>query len=112
MIASPLDEVERRARLWLQTVNRLARLIEGDTMLGGGSLPGISLPTRLVAIEGKEKKRDKNIAHLLSQQLRHNDPPVIGRVSDDVLYLDPRTVLPEDDDIVVQALSNVSSSLR
>jgi L-seryl-tRNA(Ser) seleniumtransferase len=112
MIASPLDEVESRARLWLQPVHHLARLVEGETMLGGGSLPGISLPTRLVAINGTGKRQDRNAAHLLSRQLRNYDPPVIGRVSDDILYLDPRTVLPEEDEVVIRALGDVSSGLR
>jgi len=112
MIASSMGEIERRARLWLQPVNGLAQLVEGRTMLGGGSFPGISLPTMLVAIDGKGKRQDKNKAQLLSQWLRHYDPPVVGRVSDDVLYLDPRTVLPEEDDVVIQALGDVCSGLK
>jgi len=109
MISMSLDEVEKRARFWVQGVGDLARVIEGESMVGGGSLPGSTLPTRLVAINDKSRKR--NIAISLAQKLRHHDPPVIGRISDDVLLLDPRTVLPEEDDIVLQALRSAVASL-
>jgi len=110
MISMPLDEVEKRARLWAQDLGGLARVIEGETMVGGGSLPGSTLPTRLVAIEGKVGRR--NIALSLARKLRHYDPPVIGRISDDVLLFDPRTVLPEEDDTVLLALRSAVASLK
>ena len=46
-----------------------------------------------------------------SQKLRFQNPPVIGRVNDDVLLLDPRSVLPEEDDIVIKALGNAITDL-
>jgi L-seryl-tRNA(Ser) seleniumtransferase len=110
MISMPLDEVERRARLWAQELGDLARVIEGESMVGGGSLPGSTLPTRLVAINDKSRRR--NIALSLAQKLRHHAPPVIGRISDDVLLFDPRTVLPEEDGIVLQALRSAVASLK
>jgi L-seryl-tRNA(Ser) seleniumtransferase len=110
MIAMPLDEVERRARHWAQCLGDLARVIEGETMIGGGSLPGSTLPTRLVAIDGKQGGR--NTALSLARKLRHNVPPVIGRITDDILLLDPRTVLHEEDDIVLQALKEATAGLK
>ncbi|MBM4447415.1 MAG: L-seryl-tRNA(Sec) selenium transferase [Chloroflexi bacterium] len=110
MISTSLDEVEGRARVWAQTIGDLAQMIEGETMVGGGSLPGSTLPTRLVAIGEKGSHRD--LAQSLAQRLRHHDPPVIGHISGDVLLLDPRTVLPEEDDIVMKALSNAVASLK
>ena len=109
MISMPLGEIERRAETWAQALEGLANVIEGETMVGGGSLPGNVLPTRLVAIKGKGKER--NVAHSLAKRLRFQVPPVIGRISDDVLLLDPRCVLPEDDNIVVQTLRNAVASL-
>jgi L-seryl-tRNA(Ser) seleniumtransferase len=72
--------------------------------VGGGSLPGGTLPTRLVAIRG----RRKNNAQIISQRLRLQEVPVIGRISEDVLLLDPRTVLPEEDEIVLRALGSLA----
>jgi len=110
MISMSLDEVERRARLWAQALRDLAQVIEGETMIGGGSLPGSTLSTRLVAIG--EKGGQRNLAQSLAQRLRHNEPAVIGRISGDVLLLDPRSVLTEEDDVVLRALSNAVAGLK
>jgi len=110
MISMPLDEVERRARLWAQALGDLALMVDGETMVGGGSLPGSTLPTRLIAIG--EKYSQRNSVQTLARILRHNEPPIIGRISNDVLLLDPRTVLPEEDGVVLKALSNAVARLR
>ena len=110
MISMPLDEVERRARRWAQALGDLAQVIEGETMVGGGSLPGSTLSTRLVAIG--EKGGQRNLAQSLAQRLRHNEPAVIGRIGGDVLLLDPRSVLTEDDDVMLRALSNAVAGLK
>ncbi|MFC1970736.1 L-seryl-tRNA(Sec) selenium transferase [Chloroflexota bacterium] len=104
MISAPLPEIERRAGFWAQALGGVAQVVPGETMVGGGSLPGGTLPTRLVAIGGGRKK----IAQIISQRLRLQEVPVIGRINEDVLLLDPRSVLPEEDEFVVKALKNLS----
>jgi len=110
MISMPLDEVERRARLWVEALTGLAEVVQGESMVGGGSLPGNTLPTRLVAVGGKGK--GKNIAASLAYWLRSQDPPVIGRISEDVLFLDPRSVFPEEDDVLLRTFSKAVENLR
>jgi len=111
MISAPLGEIDRRASLWAQALGDLAQVISGETMVGGGSLPGGTLPTRLVAIGGRSGK--KNTAQIISQRLRlQQKVPVIGHISDDVLLLDPRSVLPEEDELVLKALRDLSDILR
>ncbi len=73
-------------------------------MIGGGSLPEESLPTKLVAIPG-----DGAYVTALARRLRQSDPPVVARIERDALLLDPRTVLPQQDSILVQA---VKAALR
>jgi L-seryl-tRNA(Ser) seleniumtransferase len=107
MISAPLAEVERRARHWAKAVGTQAQVTDGESMVGGGSLPGSTLPTKLVAISGQGKGQDT--AQVLNRRLRSQEIPVIGRIAADTLLLDPRTVLPEEDDIVVQALSALTS---
>ena len=106
MIAMGVEEIERRAREWAQVLDGLAEVVQGETMIGGGSLPGGSLPTRLVAIGGR-RRRKGSTAQKLAERLRSEEVPIIGRVSGDVLLLDPRTVLPEEDDIILRALRNL-----
>jgi L-seryl-tRNA(Ser) seleniumtransferase len=107
MIAAPIDEIEKRAGVWAKALGGTGVVVDGETMVGGGSLPGGSLPTKLVALQGGKKGTVQSI----SRRLRLRDVPVIGRISEDALLLDPRTVLPEEDEIVIQALKELCKSL-
>jgi L-seryl-tRNA(Ser) seleniumtransferase len=109
MISTPLEEIEQRARTWAEALGDLAQVTEGESMIGGGSLPGSTLPTRLVAIGGGRKRKGQNIVPTLARRLRRNARcPIIGRISDDALLLDPRSVLPEDAPIVLEALRDLA----
>jgi L-seryl-tRNA(Ser) seleniumtransferase len=112
MISMPLEDIERRAKLWAKEFGDLARVIDGESMIGGGSLPGGTLPTRLVAIGKQSKAKEQSIAQKLAQMLRTQEPPVVGRISENVLLLDPRSVLPEEDQTVLQALRSAVADLR
>lgn len=112
MLSMPLAEIEKRARLWAQALDGLAQIVEGESMIGGGSLPGGSLPSRLVALGGGGKGRDRGLAQALAQKLRQQNPPVVGRISENLLLLDPRTVLPEEDRIVLNALRRIVADIR
>ena len=68
-------------------------------MVGGGSLPEESLPTRLVAIPG-----DGAYVTGLAHRLRAGDPPVVARIERDALLFDPRTVDPKDDRRLIAAV--------
>ncbi|MFC1967115.1 L-seryl-tRNA(Sec) selenium transferase [Chloroflexota bacterium] len=107
MMAAPLDDIGRRAAAWADIIGDAARVVDGETMVGGGSLPGGSLPTKLVAVSGGQIKGKKITAQSLARQLRGRDVPVIGRISGEDLLLDPRTVLPGEDGIVAQALRDI-----
>jgi L-seryl-tRNA(Ser) seleniumtransferase len=76
-------------------------VIPGQSAIGGGSLPGETLPTALLALAVPSPEA-------LSRRLR-NPPdtvlPVVGRIEDDRFLLDPRTVLPGEDDDLLRALS-------
>ncbi len=102
MISTPVDEIERRAGLWSQALGGGAKVVAGATMVGGGSLPGGSLPTRLVSVGGGSKA-----VQALAKKLRLRDIPIIARIEKDELLLDPRTVLPEEDDIIIKALKEI-----
>ncbi len=101
MIAAPLEEMEHRAKSWAKVLGGEARVVSGETMIGGGSLPGGSLPTRLVAIDGGGRK---SAVRIIAEKLRRREVPVVGRIDKDILLLDPRTVLPEEDMVVIRAL--------
>ena len=100
MIAMPVDAITRRARRWARAAGHGATVIDGRSMIGGGSLPEEGLPTKVLAL-GQAGGRS---AEALAKRLRENDPPVIARIEHDALLLDPRTVQPREDKTVVQAL--------
>ena len=103
MIATPLSELEQRANLWVQALGDRGKVTDGESMVGGGSLPGGTLPTKLVAI-GEPGKKKNPLVQQLAAKLRQAETPVIGRISENMLLLDPRSVLPEEDKILIKAL--------
>lgn len=103
MIALPLEEIERRARRWRRALRRAgiaAEIVDGRSTVGGGSLPGETLPTRLVALVVDNPDG-------LAATLRAADPPVIARIERDRLVLDPRTVLAEEERELIRVVTEV-----
>lgn len=76
-------------------------LIDGESLLGGGSAPSATLPTKLLAITSKDLSADE-----LAARLRKSDPPVIARVEEGRVLLDLRTVFPEQDERLTQVLAS------
>ncbi len=100
MIATPLQALEARAAAWagrLQEQGIPATVVAASSTVGGGSLPGETLPTRALALAHQNLDG-------LAKALRQGRPAVVGRIADGLLLLDPRTVLPETDATLIQAL--------
>jgi L-seryl-tRNA(Ser) seleniumtransferase len=106
MISLPLTEVAARARRWARLVGEGAAVIDGRSMVGGGSLPEESLPTKLVAIPAKSG----SALETLAKHLRTGETPVVGRIEDGRLLLDPRTVDPRDDATLVRSVKTALAS--
>jgi L-seryl-tRNA(Ser) seleniumtransferase len=102
MLSSTAGAIEERAR---QVVARLdsghwrAALMSGASTLGGGSAPGLELPTVLVVLQHADYS-----AAALEERLRQLDPPIIARIEADRVLLDLRTVFPEEDEGLLTAL--------
>jgi L-seryl-tRNA(Ser) seleniumtransferase len=108
MLTEPVASIRRRARGILRRLapdrrQRLGAAVHDDTsQVGGGALPTVDLPTSVVAI-GTEALP----ARELDGRLRAGDPPVIGRIREDRLLLDCRTVLPSQTAALTRALSGL-----
>jgi L-seryl-tRNA(Ser) seleniumtransferase len=111
MISAPLAEIEGRAERWGQRFAGLATLVDGESLVGGGSLPGSTLPTKLVAIKAPGKGKGPSMVQRLAAELRAQQPPVIARIEGNCLLLDPRTVPPEEDEILLAALHSAVRGL-
>ncbi len=77
-------------------------LVRGGSAAGGGSAPGLELPTWLVALE----KRGLSAA-ALEERLRLSTPPIVARVERDRVLLDLRTVFPADDNQLALLLKRI-----
>lgn len=105
MISHDEAGLDRRARTWvrkLRGVGVQAQVVPGQSAIGGGSLPGETLPTRLVAL-------DVASPDTVTARLRAGEPPVISRVEDGRIVLDPRTVLPEQEPVLWPLIAAASS---
>jgi L-seryl-tRNA(Ser) seleniumtransferase len=70
-------------------------IVDGESTVGGGSLPGDVLPTALIALRGAGPDR-------LAADLRGASTPVIARIQDEQVMLDLRTVL--DDQMLIDSV--------
>lgn len=90
MIAAPLEELEARVVRWAEKLRRdgiEATVVEAQSTVGGGSLPGQTLATRALAL--RVPRPDT-----LAARLRMGTPPVIARIQENLVLLDPRTMMP------------------
>jgi L-seryl-tRNA(Ser) seleniumtransferase len=90
MIVAPVEELDRRARLWAQRIGQ-GEVVDSRSTVGGGSLPEETLPTRALALAMSKPQA-------LLARLRAGSPPVIARVAEGRVLLDPRTVLEDEDE--------------
>ena len=105
MIAADPLAVRARAEAWREAIAASAgaetAVVPARSAIGGGSLPGETLPSWALSISpnGRSATPESLLASLRSQSI-----PVIGRIEEDTVRLDPRTVLTEQDDAVKQAI--------
>jgi len=81
-----------------------AVLRDGESVIGGGSTPGQTLETSLVAI-----RHSQHSAAKLEEMLRRQKPAILGRVEQDEFIIDLRTVGEEQDDLIAKAFEKVVS---
>ncbi len=103
MAEASLETLEARARTISSQISSdgvKAQAVPVESVTGGGSLPGESLPSWAIAIESSERSADE-----LERRLRYGSTPVIARIEDDRLLLDLRTVPKALDDLLTSLLA-------
>ena len=104
MIAETAESLESRAASWQESIGDVAVVEGGQSTVGGGSLPGEVLPTSLLCIDAAAITGG---AEALSAILRRGAPPVISRIEAERVLLDPRTVLPEQEEALLTVVGKV-----
>jgi L-seryl-tRNA(Ser) seleniumtransferase len=99
MLSAPPEELEHRAKAWQANLQGLqAVVLPGESTIGGGSLPGETLPTFLLALPIPSPDE-------MAARLRQADPPLICRIQRDHLVFDPRTVLAEQETALLEIIT-------
>jgi L-seryl-tRNA(Ser) seleniumtransferase len=99
-IAQKEEALEERARGWLAALGETApgaAVRASVSAVGGGSLPEVTLPTRVLALPSSAPDE-------LAARLRQGDPPVIARIEEGAVVLDPRTVGPGEDEALLRTV--------
>jgi len=111
-IAAGLEQIRERAnqfaaalaaRSYFKTYFKIG-LEEGQSLIGGGSAPGVHLPTMLVTLESSDLS-----ASMIEVRLRSAKPPVIARTERDRVVIDLRTVAPDEEPMIIHALETIAA---
>jgi L-seryl-tRNA(Ser) seleniumtransferase len=108
MMRVSVDELMHRAehivrQLRISAPQLKVEIVESRAVLGGGSAPGSTLPTRAITVSSQRMNADE-----LLRGLREWEAPIIARVEDGRVLLDLRTVEPAQDQTIVAALEDTA----
>jgi L-seryl-tRNA(Ser) seleniumtransferase len=107
-ITRPLSEIRRAVETVYSELQTLKNdqfkitIVETKSKIGGGALPLQTLPTYCMGIIAKERSADA-----IEKYFRSQNPPVIGRIENDQLLLDFRTILPAENKIVQKYVADL-----
>jgi L-seryl-tRNA(Ser) seleniumtransferase len=102
MMSLTPKQVRGRAEAWRLEIGQ-GEVVEGESTVGGGSLPDEVFPTFLLSLTVESPER-------FLKKLRAQNPPIIARTANDKVLLDPRTVLPEQEGALLVGLKNTLNS--
>ncbi len=106
MALAATEELEARAKHLAEALSAANKGLKAEaqpvaSVTGGGSLPGEELASWAIALDHGERS-----AAELGRALRHAETPVIGRIADDRLLLDLRSVPPGQDPQLLALVTN------
>jgi L-seryl-tRNA(Ser) seleniumtransferase len=101
MIGTSSAELENRSYHWQTALGEGVLVLRGRSTIGGGSLPGETLETWLLALECDSVPGGANE---VLKRLRESSTPVIARIEDGRVVIDPRSVFMEEEDALLRAI--------
>jgi L-seryl-tRNA(Ser) seleniumtransferase len=108
MLRIPADEIRKRAKRMAENLSQRSHLkveiVQGESLVGGGSAPTSTLPTFLIAVTAQSLSADQ-----LAERLRLGTPAIVARVEEGRVLLDLRTVFDDEDELIANALLAVGS---
>ena len=107
MISRSSSSLAKRAEAWQSAIGGPTCVVPGQSTIGGGSLPGETMPASLLSIDASTMPGGANA---LAANMRRCSPPIVGRIEDERVLLDPRTVHPHLDETLVRGVSRALAS--
>ncbi|HOX39957.1 MAG TPA: L-seryl-tRNA(Sec) selenium transferase [Candidatus Brocadiia bacterium] len=113
MLCRKRDELREEAEAFAGDISETCRGVlraevrEDESQVGGGSLAGQGLPTSVVSINSSLITCEE-----LAERLRMRETPIFARIQKDAVLLDPRTLLPGEETIIIEALREISESVK
>lgn len=107
MIARSPESLAARAEAWRSAIGGPTAVVPGQSTIGGGSLPGETMPTSLLSVDASAFPGGANA---LAASMRRCSPPIVGRIEDERVLLDPRTVPPSLDEVLIRGVSHALPS--
>ena len=104
MVSAAAEHLRERAEAWRERLGT-GEVRPATSAIGGGSLPAAELPTYVLALRPRRLKT-------FVARLRAQEPPILARVEDDAVLLDPRTVFPEQEERLLEVLSHLLAEMR
>jgi L-seryl-tRNA(Ser) seleniumtransferase len=102
MISMSVDTIRQRAQSWVDKLG-VGEVIESHSTVGGGSLPDEVLPTIVFALS-------VHSPNSILDRLRTYQPPIIARLEADKVIFDPRTIMPEQENVLLSSIRSILSN--
>ena len=108
MISADIESLKARVIDWQNKITIESNIIEGQSTIGGGSLPGQILPTYLLSISCL--KIDCGVNEFFNKLL-NNKFPIVARIEKNNIIFDPRTVLGNEDSKLIDGINSVYANI-
>jgi L-seryl-tRNA(Ser) seleniumtransferase len=105
MLSLSVEAIRNRAEAMIADIKNAAlnlELLPGDSAVGGGAAPTISLRTTLISLSHVTQT-----AAEIEHRLRRSNPPIIARIAEDKVLIDLRTVFEDEEPQLRQALASL-----
>lgn len=112
MLLSPFSEIEKKAEMLNNLISNIkstklsATLLAKNSKAGGGSMPLLKLQSKCIGL-----KSDTLSTRKIEKFMRANNPPVIGRIEDNLFIIDLRTVKEKEIPIIAKAVKQITERI-
>lgn len=112
MLSMPLEDIEKKSKILMNNFKNfdmksfIVEIENGFSQVGGGSMPLEEIPTKVITLRTKENNLSE-----MERRLRNLETPIVTRMYKEKIYIDLRTILEHQIEIVSNSIKNIISTL-